>query len=156
MADDVTPPWDQEAAVDQARRQVVSRVGEQASGRGVEPYWLRGTDVDGELAAIERLGGGVVVGSEMTLWRWPSGALTRLSAQLRIQDGVLIFLEPTAGLGLRRAAQLLRRRYRRDIPADLRSAGFIVTTQIRMHHGVVADYVRGEARHFPAASESER
>jgi len=148
MADDVTPPWDQETTLERARDQVVRRVDEQATSRGVDRHWLSGDDLTVQLAAIERLGGGAVVGSDMVLWRWSPAALNQLSAQLRRRDGLLVYLEPTAGLGLRRAMQLLGRRYRQDVPAALRGAGLIVTTQVRLRHGVIGTFVRGEARHF--------
>jgi hypothetical protein len=148
MAADVTPPWDQETTLERARDQVVRRVDEQATTRGVGHHWLSGADLTVELAAIERLGSGAVVGSDMVLWSWSPTALNQLSAQLRRQDGLLVYLEPTAGLGLRRAMQLLGRRYRQDVPAALRSAGLIVTTQVRLRHGVIGTFVRGEARHF--------
>ncbi len=98
--------------------------------------------------AIEEAGSGVVVGTDFRLWRWPAPMLVRLSEQIRLQDGLLVFIEPTAGLGLRRLGQLLFRCYRRDLPADLRAAGLIVTTQVRLRDGIVGTFVRGEARHF--------
>ena len=70
MADDVTPPWDQETTLERARDQVIRRVDEQATSRGVDRHWLSGDDLTVELAAIERLGGGAVVGSDMVLWSW--------------------------------------------------------------------------------------
>lgn len=148
MAADVTPPWDQETTLERARDQVIRRVDEQATTRGVDRHWLSGADPIVELAAMERLGSGAVVGSDMVLWNWSPTALNQLSAQLRRQAGLLVYLEPTAGLGLRRAIQLLGRRYRQDVPSALRSAGLIVTTQVRLRHGVIGTFVRGEARHF--------
>ncbi len=148
-----TPPWDQEGTFTEARAQVRSRVAAQADGRGdVTVVWLRGVDAAGELEEISRAGVGVVVGSDLSLWRSPQAFLRPLSDILRELEGLLVFIEPTAGLGWRRAVQLLGRRFRRDIPAELRAAGFIVTTQVRLWDGLHGTYVRGEARHFSAAT----
>jgi len=158
MTDDFTPPWDQETTLERARSQIRVRVDERAAIGGRPTLWLAGYDVTSTLAAIERLGADPVIGSEMALWRWPTTGLTRLSELLRRRHGLLVFLEPTAGLGLRRAMQLPVRRFRRDVPAELRSAGFSVTTQVRLRHGLVGNYVRGEARHFelsPPATGAE-
>lgn len=152
MATAATPAWDQETTLSGARDQVGRRVEEQAAERTVEAHWIGVVDPVAELEAIRRLGRGAVVGSEMALWRWPTVALTHLSDLVRELDGVIVFIEPTAGLGWRRLIQLLGRRYRRDIPAELRAAGFIVTTQVRLRNGGYGTYVRGEAQHFASSA----
>lgn len=148
-----TPSWDQETTLGGARDQVRRRVEEQAARRNVAARWIGGVDPAAELDTIRGLGRGVVVGSEMALWRWSPDALARLCELVRELDGLLVFIEPTAGLGWRRLLQLPGRRYRRDIPAELRAAGFIVTTQVRLRHGGYGTYVRGEARHIASVAE---
>lgn len=149
MASAITPAWDQEGTLAQATAQIRERVEEQATARATDVHWVVSTNPATDMAAIDGLGSGLVVGSEMVLWRWPSAALAELSALLRDRGGLLVFIEPTAGLGWRRAMQLLGRKYHRDVPAELRAAGFSVTTQVRLRHGFIGTYVRGEARHFP-------
>ena len=121
-------------------------------------FWLAANEnPQTQVNRIAGMGPKPVVGSDMVVWTWPPAALADLSAVVEEAGGILVFLEPTAGLGLRRAAQIAAGRlfrrtrghdYRRDIPAELRAAGFVVTTQVRLRHRVVGDYVRGEARHF--------
>lgn len=144
-----TPAWDQEGTLAQARAQVRHRVEAQAAGRGdATIIWLGAGGPAADTDAISGSGTGVVVASDLRLWRWPEASLPRLSAVLRERDGLLVFIEPTAGLGWRRALQLAGKRYRRDLPAELRAAGFTVTTQVRLWNGPYGTYVRGEARHF--------
>lgn len=149
MALDSTPPWDQEGRLVQARAQVRSRVAAQVADRpDAVAMWLGAGSSARDLELVARAGTGLIVGSDLELWRWPPVSLRRLSEALRERRGLLVFLEPTADWGWRRPVQLLGRRYRRDIPADLRAAGFSVTTQVRLRHGVIGTYVRGEARHY--------
>ncbi len=148
MPTESTPAWDQEGTLTEARRQVRERVVDQAARRGVAPHWLTGADPAAEIHLIDGLGAKAVVGSDLSLWRWPTAALEALSRQLRDRRGLLVFIEPTAGVGWRRAFQLTGRRYRLDIPAELRASGFSVTTQMRLRHGPIGTYVRGEAQHF--------
>lgn len=91
----------------------------------------------------------------MVLWQWPEASVRSLSELLCRRRGLLVFIEPTAGVGLRRALQLPVRRYRRDLPAELRANGLSVTTQVRLRHGLIGTYVRGEARHFRSGSDSD-
>lgn len=143
------PAWDQEGTLAEAIAQVRVRVDCHVADRGAAgPLWLSDRDPAADLEAIAGLGTGVVAASDLKLWRWPVTSLRRLSDLLRDVDGLLVFVEPTAGMGWRRALQLAGRRYRRDIPAELRAAGFVVTTQVRLGHGAIGTYVRGEARHF--------
>lgn len=150
----ITPPaWDQEGTLAEARAQVRSRVEFHLSNPHADRpdatyFWLSGGTPASDLDAVAGSRTGVVVGSDLSLWRWPATSLRRLSDLLRERNGLLVFVEPTAGLGWRRALQLAGRRYRRDIPAELRAAGLSVTTQVRLRHGLIGTYVRGEARHF--------
>lgn len=144
-----TPPWDQEGTLAQARAQVRARAELQAADRGAATViWLQAESAASDLGAVAASGTGSVVGADLSLWRWPSTSLRQLSDLLRERNGLLVFIEPTAGFGWRGAIQLIGRRYRRDVPAELRAAGFIVTTQVRLCHGLYGTYVRGEARHF--------
>ncbi len=148
--DSTAPPaWDQEGTLAQARAQVRARAEAQAADRGVTVLWLRHRGPTSDLEAIAGGQAGLVVGSDLSLWRWPPASLKRLCSVLRERNGLLVFAEPTAGWGWRRPLQLMGRRYRRDIPAELRAAGLSVTTQVRLRHGFIGTYVRGEARHFP-------
>lgn len=149
MDSTVPPAWDQEGTLAQARAQVRARAEAQAADRGVAVLWLRGRAPASDLEAVAGAEVGVVVGSDLSLWRWPPASLRRLSEVLRERDGLLVFAEPTAGWGWRRPVQLVGRRYRRDIPAELRAARLSVTTQVRLRHGFIGTYVRGEARHYP-------
>jgi hypothetical protein len=154
------PAWDREGDLGQARAQVSGRVTlhTEAAETWGDQFWVAADETpQTQINKIAAMGPKPVVGSDMVLWTWPPAELAGLSTALEETGGILVFLEPTAGLGLRRAAQLaagrlLRRTrghdYRRDIPAELRAAGFIVTTQVRLRHRLVGDYVRGEARHF--------
>jgi len=154
------PGWDREGDLDQARAQIGCRVADLGAAPG-HSLWLAPADrPDHQLARITESGTSPVVGSDCALWTWSAADLDRLSRLLQERNGVLVFLEPTAGLGLRRAGQRLGRpwferrlghHFERDVPAELRAAGFIVTTQVRFRHGLVGDYVRGEARHFRPA-----
>lgn len=143
------PAWDQEGTLAEARAQVRVRVEFHVADRGAAaPLWLSDRRSAADLEAIAAIGTGVVVASDLKLWRWPTTSVRRLSDLLRQRSGLLVFIEPTAGLGWRRALQLAGRRYRRDMPAELRDAGFVVTTQVRLWNGPYGTYVRGEARHF--------
>ena len=152
------PAWDREGDLEQARAQVSERVTLHDAEDWGDQFWLVADEnPQTQINKIAGMGPKPVVGSDMVLWTWPPAALADLSAAVEEAGGIVVFLEPTAGLGLRRAAQiaaggLFRRTrahdYRRDIPAELRAAGFIVTTQVRLRNRVVGDYVRGEARHF--------
>lgn len=148
--DSMAPPsWYQEGTLAQARAQVRARAAAQAADRGgVNVIWLRAPNPIADLESVAGGEAGIVVGSDLKLWRWSPASLRRLSGALRERDGLLVFAEPTADWGWRRPLQLLGRRYRRDIPAELRAVGFSVTTQVRLRHGVIGTYVRGEARHF--------
>ncbi|MDH3299897.1 MAG: hypothetical protein OES24_05260 [Acidimicrobiia bacterium] len=110
--------------------------------------WLQARNPTADLESVAGAEAGIVVGSDLKLWCWPAGSLRRLSDVLRERDGLLVLAEPTADWGWRRPLQVFGRRYRRDIPAELRTVGFSVTTQVRLRHGVIGTYVRGEARHF--------
>lgn len=90
------------------------------------------------------------------LWSpaWDRAALTELHR--RLNGNRLIFVEPTAGLGRRRLAQRAGRRlwlrrhghdYERDVPAELRSAGFMINTLDRfaVGPGSIQMYAYGEA-----------
>lgn len=167
---DMALPWDQEGDLVEARQQVRAQAATRAGGQN-SPRLVRLSSGDPRrgLAAIEAhdAGGGSadgpagpVVVADTVLWDWSDADLRRLSDLLRARKGLLVFIEPTAGLAARRIAQRLGRRrlrrrlghdFERDVPAELRSAGFIVTTQVRLQHGRVGDYVRGEARHFDEA-----
>lgn len=143
------PGWDREGTLAQARAQVRRRVDDHAlDRRAATVIWLQAGSPTGDLELVANGGTGVVVGSDSSLWRWSAASLRRMSDLLRERDGLLVFVEPTAGLGWRRLLQLTGTRYRRDIPAELRAAGFSVTTQVRLRHGLIGTYVRGEARHF--------
>lgn len=148
--DSIAPPdWDEEGTLVQARAQVRARVEAQVADRGGAPVrWVSAADPAADLEAVAGGGDGIVVGSDLSLWRWPPHSLRRLSDLLRERHGLLVFVEPTAGFGWRRPIQLLGRRYRRDIPAELRATGLVVTTQVRLWNGPYGTYVRGEARHF--------
>ena len=152
----------------QARLQVEAQVAMRGEQRSVaQPIWLT-ADAEAGLAALSlvvdaaaELAPGCVVGSRMVLWQWSNDELQRLSDLLARADGLLVFIEPTAGLPARHFAQRLARRwltdrrgynYGRDIPADLRSTGLVVTTQVRLRDRILGDYVRGEARHFDDVS----
>ena len=138
-----------------ARAQVRHRAAQHATARGVDAHWLDGGPAEEALRAVEGLGQKIVIGSDLVLWMWRERDLRRLSDLLRYRRGLLVFIEPTAGLGLRRPAQLVGKRYRRDLPAELRSAGFSVTTQVRLHHGLLGTYVRGEAQHFESPGQAQ-
>lgn len=156
---DMALPWDQEGDLTEARRQVGARAAMRSDGYQGSPLRLASGDPQRCLAEIDGYDPdhGPVVLSDTVLWQWPDWALHRLSDLLLARGGILVFVEPTAGLAIRRVGQRLGRRwlrrrlghdFERDIPADLRAAGFVVTTQVRLRHGRVGDYVRGEARHF--------
>jgi hypothetical protein len=154
------PAWDREAELDLSRAQVRRRVATHAADERPVLWLTAGGSVDEQLAAVANQGRRPVVGSDLVLWAWPPSDLRRLSAAVEATEGIVVFVEPTAGLGVRRALQRAGRRWFRrrlghdfesDVPAALRAAGFIVTTQVRLRHGPVADYVRGEARHFPVS-----
>ena len=155
--------WDREGSLDEARAQVRVRIEEKAAvGRNV--LWLDADTSPGQqLAHVAELGPQPLIGSDTALGQWSPAQLGKLSDLLKQADGDLVFIEPTAGLGLRRVVQLaagpafqrLRGHdYRRDVPAELRSVGFIVTTQVRLRDRFVGDYVRGEARHFEQPGET--
>ena len=150
----VVPAWDRETDLAGARAQIRVRVGTHD-----QELWLQ-PDIDParQLAGVAELGDGAVLGADMVLWTWNTAELAQLSTAVASIAGTLVFLEPTAGLGIRRMTQRIGRRwfrrarghhYERDVPAELRAAGFIVTTQVRLRERFVGDYVRGEARHFP-------
>ncbi len=159
------PAWDREGSLDEARAQVQARI-EEKSAVGRSVMWLDAdTPPDQQLVHVAELGPQPLIGSDTALWRWTPKQLGHLSDFLKQADGDLVFVEPTAGLGLRRAIQLaagpafkrLRgHNYRRDVPAELRAAGFIVTTQVRLRHRFVGDFVRGEARHFDEPGSTPR
>ena len=107
----------------------------------------------------------VVVVADLVLWRWSSAELQALADALSEPDlsgpptRSLVFLEPTADLGWRRAvhrigAPVWRRTvghdFEADVPAIIRSTGLVVTTQDRFGLGPseARSYVRGEARQY--------
>lgn len=113
--------------------------------------------------AFDREDGPVSVVSYLAMWR-PDGAarrLGRLRRQLPSGSRVL-FAEPTVGLGtaavLQRygrtvAVKRLGLSFHRDIPNDLRQAGFEVTTVLRFSVGFpdrLMTFATGEARSYHA------
>lgn len=98
--------------------------------------------------------GGVVV-ADTVLWAATWLQLRNLAAAID-QGRVLHFLEPTAELGWRRAVHwagrsawpgLVGHHFERDIPADLRAAGLVVTEVTRFGTGPaqIWSYVIGQA-----------
>lgn len=95
--------------------------------------------------------------AEYALWspRWDHDALVRLRDDL---DGrPLVLVEPVPGLGLRRLLQWLltpwwrwrhRHAFNRDLPVDLRAAGFVLTDIDRFTTGKTGlrTYLCGKAR----------
>ncbi|MEM7276214.1 MAG: hypothetical protein AAF547_24280 [Actinomycetota bacterium] len=107
----------------------------------------------------------VVLMADAVLWRWTADDRAQLAAVLaepvvgEVPVRSLVFVEPTAGLGWRRLAQRLgrplwRRRlghdFECDVPAALRAAGLVVTTQDRFDLGPtgIRSHVWGEARRY--------
>jgi hypothetical protein len=99
-----------------------------------------------------------VVVADFVLWRWDQPDLDGLGGLLG-PEAALVFVEPTADLGWRRALHrvgrlparlLLRHNFERDIPARLRQAGLIVGTVDRFSLGPagVGSYVWGQAEHI--------
>lgn len=108
--------------------------------------------------------GPVSVVSYLAMWR-PDGSLRRLD-RLRRQlpsGSRVLFAEPTVGLGtaavLQRygrtvAVKRLGLSFHRDIPSDLRQAGFEVTTVLRFSVGFpdrLMTFATGEARAYHGA-----
>ena len=170
VSSNATLAWDQEGDLDQARAQIARRAEEQAAVRGSgDVMWLSVDDPATQVATLTEVAGdrsgegqaeniGPVIVADLVLWSWTDGELNQLAELVRERGGLLLFTEPTAGLGWRRVAQQLGRKfferrrghhYRRDVPAELRALGLIVGTQVRLTHGWAGDYVRGEARHVP-------
>ena len=100
----------------------------------------------------------VCVLADFVLWQQDRATLARLADALR-PDKVLLFVEPTAELGWRRALHRVTRRlstmvpgynFECDVPAELRAAGLVVTTTDRFSTGPagIASYVWGQAQHF--------
>ncbi len=94
--------------------------------------------------------------ADTVLWTWDERSLADLGSILMSTGTKLAFVEPTAGLGLRHRVQLMagpmlsrrgRHRHHRDIPAELRLAGLVVTTAVRFRDGI-GHYVWGEARSY--------
>ena len=96
--------------------------------------------------------------ADFVLWRW-DGPTLRALAELLGPDTALVFLEPTADLGWRRAVHrvgrvparlLLRHHFERDVPAELRAAGLVVSTADRFPLGPagLGSYVWGQAEHI--------
>lgn len=94
------------------------------------------------------------------LWSpaWDRAELEALRQRMEAAGGGrhLIFVEPVSALGWRRLAQrVLGRRWRRrlghsferDVPAELRAAGFVLTTidRFALGPGSVRTYAYGEA-----------
>ncbi|MGF1598616.1 MAG: hypothetical protein ACFCVK_17095 [Acidimicrobiales bacterium] len=112
-------------------------------------------DPDGVLDGIDTDPDAAVL-AVTVLWSpaWSSADLGALAA--RLGPGRLLFVEPTAGLGWRRVLQralapvfrrLLGHDFDRDVPAELRRAGFLVTAVDRFHtdRAGILSYAYGEA-----------
>ncbi len=100
---------------------------------------------------------GAVV-ADMVLWRWDDASLRALADRLP-PGAALVFCEPTADLGWRRALHRMtkniwrvsiRHNFEADVPARLRAAGLLVTTTDRFSTGPmgIRSYVWGQAEHL--------
>ncbi len=96
--------------------------------------------------------------ADMVLWRWDDASLRALADRLP-PGAALVFCEPTADLGWRRAVHrmakniwrvTLRHNFEADVPARLREAGLLVTTTDRFSIGPmgIRSYVWGQAEHL--------
>ncbi len=108
---------------------------------------------------------GAVV-ADMVLWCWDDASLEALADRLP-PGAALVFCEPTADLGWRRAIHrmakniwrlALRHNFESDVPARLRAAGLLVTTTDRFSIGPMGtrSYVWGQAEHLLATEISSR
>lgn len=146
-----------------ARARIDERVGQQAA-RGLEVVELGPDAPAAELARIPS--GPACVVSELRLWAW-SETDRRALADALGPHGMLLFLEPTADLGWRRAVHRLFRRpirsrlghhFEADVPAGLRAVGLLVGTADRFPLGRLGlgSYVWGRAERIgpdPAADD---
>ncbi len=110
-----------------------------------------------ELAKIDVDQVGCVV-ADFVLWhpKWEPQHFEQLSEILRPQ-GRVVFLEPVATYGWRRRLhRRMQARFRRDlrydfekdVPADLRRSGLILTTVDRFDLARTQSYAWGQAQHF--------
>lgn len=159
MIDSYLAPTD----LDEARRRIKSLAALRTRERGLSPnaedavLSLKNGSIVDQLNSVTAET--VCVVADMMLWRADQRSIDALADALE-PDRVLLFLEPTADLGWRRAVHRLGRRFwrivlrhdfRADVPARLRDSGLVVTTTDRFGVGWrgVRTYVWGEAQHFP-------